>query len=467
MRSVPLQRPESIGNRETLTPEEFRQRASRDESGADAAANRETFLRNEWGTRTFGYSSLVVDPPNGRIPEMTPAGLARAANRDGGTFGPGPFNDFEDFTLYDRCITRGVLGSTLPVIYGNGMRIVQNPESVAISYEMIHDTRIFPLDGRPHLDEDIRQYLGNARGRWDGDTLVVETRNFTNKTSIGANGNGTRHSEAMTLTERFTRVDPDMIEYIATVNDPVSYTAPFTIRLMITKQPNYETFEYSCHEGNGAVGHALSGERAFEKQVAEALARGEPPPQRSLGNGIYGGARRKAPSSSTSTPANDSQRAAGRAARGAWIVGFAAAGALLGARRRGSALPHEELPAVRQRDVAAAGPERAVLRLEPFYEHPRAGRHGVAVPAVTNQGVRRSALDGPLLFLAGSRRDLDVQPRMRIAELHLRDDALEPDRPIDVELRSERMVRDDGRGDDGKRAAAENTQPTADSHSSS
>jgi hypothetical protein len=288
MRSVPTVRPESFGERTTLTPEEFRQRASRDEGGADAAANRETFLRNEWGIRTFGYSSLLVDPPNGRIPAMTPAGQARAGNRDRGTFGPGPFDEFEDFTLYDRCITRGVLGSTLPVIYGNGLRIAQNPGSVAISYEMIHDTRIIPLDSRPHVDEDIRQYMGNARGHWEGDTLVVETRNFTDKTSIGANGNGTRHSEAMTLTERFTRVDPDMFEYIATVDDPVAYTAPFTFRLMITTQPGYETFEYSCHEGNGAVGHSLSGERAFEQQVAEAIARGEKPPERAQGLGIYG-----------------------------------------------------------------------------------------------------------------------------------------------------------------------------------
>jgi hypothetical protein len=154
---------------------------------------------------------------------------------------------------------------------------------------MIHDTRIIPTDGKqPHLDPGIRQWMGNARGRWEGDTLVVDTRNFTDQTSIGGNGNGTRHSEALTLTERFTRVDPDMIEYVATIDDPVTYTAPFTFRLMITTQPNYETFEYSCHEGNGAVGHSLSGERAFEKEVADAIARGETPPARTAGMGVYG-----------------------------------------------------------------------------------------------------------------------------------------------------------------------------------
>jgi hypothetical protein len=288
MRSIPLSRPENLGLRATLNAEEFKQRASRDEGGADLAANTETFLRNEWGTRTFGYSSLVVDPPNGRVPEMTPAGMARAAARDAGTFGPGPFDTFEDFSLYDRCITRGLLGSQLPVIYGNGMRIVQNPTSVAMSYEMIHDTRIIPLDDRPHIDASVEQYMGNPRGHWEGDTLVVESTNFTDKTSIGINGNGTRHSDKMKITERFTRVDPQMIEYTARVEDPVTYTAPFTIRLMITQQPNYETYEYSCHEGNGAVGHALSGERAFEKQVAEAKAKGEPIPKRGDGFSVYG-----------------------------------------------------------------------------------------------------------------------------------------------------------------------------------
>ena len=287
--AYPTARPETFGTRETLTEEEFKQRASRDEGGKDAATNRETFLRNEWGTRTFGYSSLVVDPPNGRVPEMTPAGKSRAAPRDQGTFSNvNVFDDFEDFTLYDRCITRGVIGSTLPVIYGNGMRIVQNPSSIAISYEMIHDTRVIALDNRPHLSDDIRQYMGNARGHFEGDTLVVETTNFTDKTSIGGNGNGTRHSDQMKITERFTRVDPQMIQYTATVEDPVTYTAPFTFRLMITQQPDYETYEYSCHEGNGAVGHALSGERAFEQQVAEAIAAGKEPPKRAAGMGIYG-----------------------------------------------------------------------------------------------------------------------------------------------------------------------------------
>jgi hypothetical protein len=281
-RSVPMSRAAAIGTRETLTPEEFLERARGDESGRDFAVNVGTFLRHEFGVRTFGYSSLIVDPPNGQMPKLTAAGEALAKQRNRGTFGPGPFDGFADFTLYDRCITRGVLGSLLPVIYGNGLRITQNPGYVAISYEMIHDTRVIPLDGRARPDGAVRQYMGIARGRWEGDTLVVESTNFTDKTSLGVNGGGPPNSEKLKLTERFTRVDPQMIEYRATVEDPGAYEAPWTIRMMITSRPDYEMYEYSCHEGNGAVSHSLSGERAYERQVAEARAKGLPPPARAV-----------------------------------------------------------------------------------------------------------------------------------------------------------------------------------------
>jgi hypothetical protein len=284
MRSVPVSRPDAMAGRTTLTPEEFTRRASGDDASRDRAVNKETVLRNEFGVRTFGYTSLVTDPADGRIPPMTPEALTRAAPRDGGTFGPGPFNSPEDFTLYDRCITRGVVGSLLPVLYGNGLRILQTPQQVVISYEMIHDTRIIPLDGRAHNGPHLHQYLGDSRGRWEANTLVVETTNFTNQTSIGANGNGVRHSDKMKMTERFTRVDPEMIDYEVTVDDPATYTRPFTIRMTITTQPAYQLYEYACHEGNGAVKYALSGERAYEKAVAEAVAKGQPIPRRDTGS---------------------------------------------------------------------------------------------------------------------------------------------------------------------------------------
>jgi hypothetical protein len=282
LRGVPMTRPAKLGLRETLTTEEFLARAKSDEGVRDFDVNVGTFLQHESGIRSFGYSSLIVDPPDGQSPKLTAHGEALAATRVRGTYGPGPFDNLEDFSLYDRCITRGVLGSLLPVIYGNGLRITQNPDFVAISYEMIHDTRVIPLDGRAHVDAGVRQYLGLARGRFDGDTLVVETTNFTDKTSLGVNGGGPPNSEQLKLTERFTRVDAEMIEYRATVEDPGAYTAPWTIRLMITSRPNYEVYEYSCHEGNGAVAHALSGERAYERQVADAKARGLPPPARAV-----------------------------------------------------------------------------------------------------------------------------------------------------------------------------------------
>jgi len=287
MRGIPAVRPESFGTRDSLTPEEFLQRARQQQGGDDRARKTETFLRNEWGTRVFGFASLLVDPPNGRMPELTPAAKAKAAAaKPQGTFSNAVvFNTFDDFTLYDRCITRGIFGSVLPSIYGNGIRIVQGPNQVSITYEMIHDTRVIDLTNEKHLDADIQQYMGNARGHWEGDTLVVESTNFTDKVGVGARGGA---STKLKITERYRRVDPEMIEYRATIEDPETYTAPFTYRVMFTKPPakDYEVYEYSCHEGNGAVGHALSGERAYERQVAEAKAKGLPIPKR--GGNLYG-----------------------------------------------------------------------------------------------------------------------------------------------------------------------------------
>lgn len=285
MRGIPRDRPQQYGTRQSLPDEDFLQRAMQQHSGRDRAVNRETFLRNEWGTRTFGYTSLVIDPPNGRTPPLNEAGRARAESvRGQGTFGPGPFDDFDDFSLYDRCITLGINRGMGAAIYGNGIRIAQSPDTITIIYEMIHDTRVIPLDGRPHLNDAIKQYPGNGRGYWDGDTLVIEGRGYTDKTSVG----GGPHSAKLRTVERLRRVDPDMIEYQITIDDPDTYTAPFTVRTMWTTQPDYYMYEYSCHEGNGAVGHALSGERAYEREVAEAIAAGLPIPARSNGMSIYG-----------------------------------------------------------------------------------------------------------------------------------------------------------------------------------
>jgi hypothetical protein len=278
MRGIPRERPPEFGTRPKLTPEEFAKRAEADAKQLDFVTNIQAFSgRLEYGTRSFGYTSLVVEPANGRFPELTDYGRARAAERNEGSFGPGPFDDFDDFTLYDRCITRGIFGAVLPSIYGNGIRIAQSPNTFAISYEMIHETRVIQLADRPHIGGDIEQFVGNGRGHFEGDTLVVETANFTDRTSVGFGG---AHSDELKLRETYRRVDPAMIEYTARIDDPKSFTAPFAYRVMFTSTPGYQMFEYSCHEGNGAIDHALSGERAYERRAAEAAARGEPIPAR-------------------------------------------------------------------------------------------------------------------------------------------------------------------------------------------
>src|SRR5262249_1133971 len=186
----------------------------------------------------------------------------------------GPFNGPEDFTLYDRCITRGIVGGVLPVPYGNGNRILQTPDAFIISYEMIHDTRVVPLDGRPHIGPRIRQYLGDSRGQWQGDTLVVETTNFTDQTSLGGNGNGLRHSQGMRMTERFTHAAPDALQYSITIDDPKTYVRPWTRSVPLISRPGFEPLPYECHEGNGAVKYILSAERAVDKAMEEDLKKG-------------------------------------------------------------------------------------------------------------------------------------------------------------------------------------------------
>jgi hypothetical protein len=161
MRGVPRERPAEFGTRRYLTDEEYAKRVAQDEKTRTTEANRVGAFRNDVGTRTIRQTSQVVDPPDGKIP-LNDEGKRRAATRSRGSFGEGPFNTFDDFTLYDRCITRGAVGSFGPAIYGNGSVIAQGPGVVALSYEMVHDTRIIPLDGRPHIAPTTLQYMGDA-----------------------------------------------------------------------------------------------------------------------------------------------------------------------------------------------------------------------------------------------------------------------------------------------------------------
>jgi hypothetical protein len=203
-----------------------------------------------------------------------------------GTYGNGPLDWTTDFSLYERCITRGVIGSSVRVIYGNGQRIQQSPGVVAISYEMVHDTRIIYTDGRPHVAPGLRQYLGDARGRWEGEELVVETTNMTDQTAIGLNGNGNRHSAQMKLTERFKRVANDIVQYQVTVDDPVTYVRPFTLSYPLTPLDGGGLLPYDCHEGNMALKQSLGAERAEDRALEEDRKKGINRPRRPVQDGL-------------------------------------------------------------------------------------------------------------------------------------------------------------------------------------
>ena len=308
---IPRERAEELGMRLYQTDEEFAARKKQVDVGVKRGENAVGSFRNDFATRAFRQTSLIIDPPDGRMPETTPQAEKRRASRDRGTFGNGPFNTFEDFTLYDRCITRGIVGSVLRVIYGNGNRIVQSPGVVAFSYEMIHDTRIIYTDGRQHIGQSIRQYLGDSRAHWDGDVLVVETINLTDRTSIGGNGNGLRHSDKMKITEQFKRVADDVVQYQFTIDDPVTYARPFTMSMPLTPLSGGVLLPYECHEGNLAVRNALSAERAEDRALAEDLAKGIKRPRRGVQESGVGGGGNRGRAAGAATPAGG-----GRGGRG-------------------------------------------------------------------------------------------------------------------------------------------------------
>jgi hypothetical protein len=206
---------------------------------------------------------LIVDPPDGKIPAMTPEAQQRAALRAEArrASGRGPADSYEDRSLYDRCITRGLPGSMMPAIYGNSYRIVQGPGYVAIQYEMIHETRVIRLDRIAHVGRNIRLDMGDARGRWDGDTLVVETTNFKERSAYRNASAGT-----LTLTERFTRIAPDKVRWSVTVEDPSTWTHPWTFSMPLTMSDKEPIQQYECHEGNYAMRNILSAARADEQR---------------------------------------------------------------------------------------------------------------------------------------------------------------------------------------------------------
>ena len=209
---------------------------------------------------------FIIDPPDGRLPAMTPQAQRREAAIavwNDARNGEGIADSYEQRSMYDRCITRGLPGSMMPAIYGNAYRIVQTPDTVAIQYEMIHETRIVPLDDvsrRPHVGPRMHLWLGDARGHFDGDTLVVETTNFTNRTHFGYNNR--YNSERQKITERFTPIAPGKLNWQVTIDDPEVWTRPWTFAMTLTRDDSSPIFEYACHEGNYGLRDILSGARA-------------------------------------------------------------------------------------------------------------------------------------------------------------------------------------------------------------
>jgi hypothetical protein len=273
---TPFERPKALEGKPFLTEQEAaaleQQTADRREQNDRAPTPGEVGSYNEFwfdaGTKVVASrrTSLVIDPPDGRVPVKPAAEAARDRNLTSE-------DSYELMSPWDRCITRGP-GRMFPAGYNNAYQILQTPGYVVILHEMIHETRIIPVDGRPHLDKSIRLWTGDPRGRWDGNTLIVETTNFNDKGWIATNAasariRGVPHSDALRLVERFTRVDADTITYQVTIEDPNVYTRPWTVAIPLIRDQSYQIFEYACHEGNSAIEHVLSAARAEERRAAE------------------------------------------------------------------------------------------------------------------------------------------------------------------------------------------------------
>lgn len=282
---TPLERGDEAANRGVLTAEEAtqlaekqRQRAvtnTRPRAGDTGAYDQEVWT-DRAQAKALTQTSLIVDPPSGKIPPLTrEAQQAQEAQKAGGshpvrirTGGVG-IDGPEDRGLAERCLLGFSTGPPmLPGGYNNNVQIFQSPGYVVLHLEMNHDARIVPVDGRPHLPDKMRQWMGDSRGRWEGNTLVVTTKNFTPKTaSIALTGFAIGSAERLTLTERFTRTDRDTLLYEFTIDDPATFTRSFTGRfpMSLTNEP---VFEYACHEGNYGMTNMLTGARALEREPA-------------------------------------------------------------------------------------------------------------------------------------------------------------------------------------------------------
>jgi hypothetical protein len=288
MVGVPFERPDQFGTRLWLTDEEFAVR----KAAADTQARLDVLdfdLANpppeivalgdvgdgtspppHWLERgePSRQSSLIVDPPDGKAPAMTPEGQARQQLVKTTYIQRTGFTRPDELGPYDRCISRGVVGSMMPVVYNNGNQIVQAPGYVVLRNEMIHETRIVPLDNRASLPPVFSSYMGSSRGHWEGNTLVVRTTNLNGANGLQANGQIMLTSDAVEFIERFTPTGPDTLQYEVTITDPKTWARPWKVSFPLRRESDYQLLEYACHEGNYSMRNTLSGSRADEQQDA-------------------------------------------------------------------------------------------------------------------------------------------------------------------------------------------------------
>jgi len=271
---TPFERSQNLGDKAFLTDAEAtaleEQAAGRRAADAPPRTGDVGSYNQVWfdsGERVVSTrrTSLVIDPPDGRVPLRPEAEAARdfASAHEG--------DSYEFMSVWDRCITRGVPGGMFPAGYNNAYSIVQTPGYVVIHYEMIHEARVIPLDGRPHLPAHVRSWNGDPRGSWDGNTLVVETTNYNSKGWIATQAaagriKGIPQTESLRVVERFTRLDADTIDYQATIDDPKMFTRPWSVSIPLHRDSAYQIYEYACHEGNRAVEGILRGARAQESR---------------------------------------------------------------------------------------------------------------------------------------------------------------------------------------------------------
>jgi hypothetical protein len=279
--ATPLERPAQFANKPVLTDAEaaeFVKNLPMDgcrlvKCDGTAKGNLDSAYGAEWwelGSKMAdNRTSLVIDPPDGRIPPLTPEAAKRVAALRALSPSNAAIAGPEDATVTDRCLVGFNSGPPMnPSAYNNLVQIFQTATHVVILNEMIHNARIIPIDGRSHLPDSVRQWVGDSRGRWEGDTLVVETTNFRRDSLAGPGGAGSVNAQSFRLTERFSRTKPDTLQYEYTMNDPTTWTKPWTVRVPMEKSANH-LYEYACHEGNYSMPNRLSAARADDRKTGE------------------------------------------------------------------------------------------------------------------------------------------------------------------------------------------------------